>query len=294
MSDGTRLNKFLASCGIGSRRACDALVQEGRVEINGKPCLNPAERVGPEDFVKVDGRRVTAKEAGVIAFHKPRGLVCSRDDEFGRETIYAALPVSLHHFHHVGRLDRESEGLLILTNDGAISQAMIHPSKAIEKEYIVTVNQPVLKEHLDLFLSGVFVENEKLVAKETERLSARRVRIILETGLKRQIRLMFQALGYQVTKLVRIRIGSFGLADLPPGKWRPLDPKETALLMANPKRKPLRKPAAKKAAAKTAKKTAPSSKRSPGTKPSRRLSPGPPGKRIASKKTSKRAPRRKF
>ncbi len=293
----TRLNKYLASCGVGSRRACDVLVQEGRVEINGKPCLNPAERVEPGDFVKVDGRRVTAKETGVIAFHKPRGLVCSRDDEFGRDTIYAALPESLRHFHHVGRLDRDSEGLLILTNDGAISQAMIHPSQAIEKEYLVTANQPILQEHLDLFLSGVFVEKERLRAKDLERLSARRLRIILETGLKRQIRLMFQALGYRVTKLIRIRIGSFELTDLLPGKWRPLDPRETALLTTNPKRKPLRRPAAKKAAAKkAAAKTVRQKSVAPKRGATRTPISGsrPPTGRTPSKKTAKRAPRRKF
>src|SRR5690606_14354008 len=135
-------------------------------------------------------------------------------------------------------------------------------------------------------------------AKEVERLSARRIRIILETGLKRQIRLMFQALGYQVTKLIRIRIGSFELADLPPGKWRPLDRKETALLTVNPKRKPHRKPAPKKVtkkpSPKPAEKSAAPSRRSPRTMSSKRLSPGAPTKRPSAKKTAKRPARRKF
>jgi 23S rRNA pseudouridine2605 synthase len=319
MTEGTRLNKFLASCGIGSRRACDALVQGGTVEINGKICMNPAERVGPGDHVKVDGKRVAEKETGVIAFHKPRGLVCSHDDEYGRDTIYHALPHSLYHFHHVGRLDRDSEGLLILTNDGAISQSMMHPSNAIEKEYIVTVNQPVLPEHLDLFVNGIYVEKEKLKAKDLERLSARRLRIILDSGQKRQIRLMCQALGYKVLKLMRIRIGSFELTDIPMGKYRPLDPKEIALLTVNPKRKVLRRPA-NKAAKKAAKKTAAKKgARSTGTGPKRgglfpvgsgRLMAGPksprkpsrkssdtsrpPSKKMAAKKSVKRAPRGKF
>ena len=297
MSDGTRLNKFLASCGVGSRRACDAMVQDGRVEINGKPCLNPAERVEPGDFVRVDGKRVQTKETNTVMFYKPRGYVCSREDELGRDTIYTILPTILKHLHHVGRLDRDSEGLLILTNDGDLSQTLMHPSKLVEKEYIVTSNQPVLNEHLDLFKSGVYVEKVRMRAKDVQRLSSRRYRIVLETGLKRQIRMMFQALGYQVQKLVRVRIGMVELGDLPEGAWLPIDEKTIALLQKNPKSRTERRPAvkaAKKTAKKAAKKGAPA--RPEATKkPSRRdlTDARPPSARGFGKKTAKRAPRRK-
>ncbi|MGB6221296.1 pseudouridine synthase [Haloferula sp.] len=237
MSDGTRLNKYLASCGVGSRRACDLLVQEGHVEINGHPCLSPAQKVQPGDFVKVDGRRVIAKQTNVIMMHKPRGLVCTKADELGRNTIYELLPGSLQHLNHVGRLDRESEGLLIMTNDGTLSQSLLHPSKNIEKEYIVTANQIVRDDHLDQFLSGLYTEDGKLQAKEIERLSPRRIRIVLITGHKRQIRMMFKTLGYSVQRLVRIRIGSFQLTDIPPGKWRPISEEEIALIKTNPEKK---------------------------------------------------------
>ncbi|GAA5481060.1 pseudouridine synthase [Haloferula sargassicola] len=235
-SDGTRLNKFLASCGVGSRRACDAMVQDGHVEINGQPCLNPAERVSASDFVKVDGKRVQPKRTTTIAFNKPKGLVCSKDDELGRHTIFEALPVQLSHLNHVGRLDRESEGLLILTNDGHLAQSMLHPSKDVEKEYFVTANQQVSDEHLDQFLRGIFVEEGKikLRAKEIERLSPRRLRIVLTTGYKRQIRVMLEAMGYGVQRLVRVRIGSVFLSDLPIGAYRPLDPAEIEALTVNP------------------------------------------------------------
>jgi 23S rRNA pseudouridine2605 synthase len=297
MSDGTRLNKFLASCGVGSRRACDAMVQDGRVEINGKPCLNPAERVEPGDFVRVDGKRVQTKETNTVMFYKPRGYVCSREDELGRATIYTILPTILKHLHHVGRLDRDSEGLLILTNDGDLSQTLMHPSKLVEKEYIVTSNQPVLNEHLDLFKSGVYVEKVRMRAKEVQRLSSRRYRIVLETGLKRQIRMMFQALGYQVQKLVRVRIGMVELGDLPEGAWLPIDEKTIALLQKNPKSRTERRPAvkaAKKATKKIAKKSAPPAPKA-ATKPSRRdlTDSRPPSARGFGKKTAKRAPRRK-
>ena len=273
MSDGTRLNKYLASCGVGSRRACDTLVQEGHVEINGQPCLSPAQRVMPGDFVKVDGRRAVAKETNVIMLHKPRGLVCTKRDELGRDTIYELFPGSLQHLHHVGRLDRDSEGLLVMTNDGTLSQSLLHPSKNIEKEYIVTANQTVKDDHLDQFLVGLYTEEGKLKAEEIERLSPRRIRVVLITGHKRQIRLMFKTLGYSVQRLIRIRIGSFELTDIPPGKWRPISEEEIALLKINPdnkkrikaRRKPRSKEAreagqraprkvAKKAAKKAAKK----------------------------------------
>jgi len=141
MNEGVRLNKYLASCAVGSRRNCDELIQAGRVEVNGSPCLNMGTRIVPTDHVRVDGKRVRAKESVVIIFHKPRGYVCTREDELGRETIYTLLPQGLRALHHVGRLDRDSEGLLILTNDGDLSQQLMHPSKSVEKEYLVTANQ---------------------------------------------------------------------------------------------------------------------------------------------------------
>jgi pseudouridine synthase len=303
-AEGIRLNKFLASCGVGSRRACDALVQEGHVEINGKPCLNPAQRVEPSDFVRVDGKRVQAKQTSTVLFYKPRGYVCSREDELGRETIYTILPPILQHLHHVGRLDRDSEGMLILTNDGDLSQQLMHPSKLVEKEYIVTSNQPVLNEHLDLFIAGVYVEKVRMRAKSVQRLSSRRYRIVLETGLKRQIRQMFLTLGYQVQRLVRVRIGTLELADFPVGAWRPLEAEEIKRLQVNPKQKAERRPTtktAKKAARKVARGTdgppPPTTGRTKSAAKSKRKPGGlslPPGSRHMAKKTAKRAPKRKF
>jgi pseudouridine synthase len=233
--EGTRLNKFLASCAIGSRRGSDELIKEGRVEVNGQICVNPGTRVGPADFVKVDGKRVVSKLPVVVAFHKPRGYVCSKSDELGRDTIYTFLTPSMHHLHHVGRLDRDSEGLLILTNDGDLTQQLMHPSKSMEKEYHVTSNQAFENAHLDQFLVGIYTPEGKLKAKAVERQSARRIKIILEHGAKRQIRVMFEALGYQVTKLLRVRIGSLWLGDLEPGDSQALNESEIAMLLKNPK-----------------------------------------------------------
>lgn len=234
MSDGTRLNKYLASCGVGSRRACDELIKQGHVEVNGAPCINMGTRINPGDHVKVDGKRVAPNEVTVMVFHKPRGFVCTREDELGRETIYSLLPVSLHSLHHVGRLDMDSEGLLVMTNNGDLSQRLMHPSKSVEKEYLVTANQAFENAHLDQFLEGVYTEGGKLKAKAIERLSGRRIKIVLDHGAKRQIRVMFETLGYQVTKLLRVRIGSLWLGDLEPGRFAPLNDREIELLMKNP------------------------------------------------------------
>jgi pseudouridine synthase len=251
MKEGVRLNKYLASCAVGSRRKCDELIQAGRVEVNGSPCLNMGTRVAPDDHVRVDGKRVVAREPVVVAFHKPRGFVCTRDDELGRETIYGLLPHALRALHHVGRLDLDSEGLLILTNDGDLSQQLMHPSKSVEKEYLVTANQAFQNEHLDQFLEGVYTSEGKLKAKAIERLSPRRIKVVLDHGAKRQIRVMFEQLGYQVTKLLRVRIGGLWLGDLEPGRHAILNKMEIGMLLGAaaeeapaPRPKPRKKPRA--------------------------------------------------
>jgi 23S rRNA pseudouridine2605 synthase len=232
--EGTRLNKFLASSGIASRRGCDALIQEGHVVINGEPCLNPGARVTERDFVKVDGKRVQPRVFTTIVFNKPRGLVCSKSDELGRETIYSVLPPTLQHLNHVGRLDLDSEGILILTNDGELAQRLAHPSKKIEKEYVVTVNQAFTNQLLEQLVKGVYTTEGKLSAKSVRRTSARRIRIVLIQGKKRQIRVMLESLGFKVTKLLRLRIGSFIDTEVAPGEFRLLEPDEVPLLLTNP------------------------------------------------------------
>jgi len=230
----TRLNKFLAAAGEGSRRKCDELILQGRVEVNGEIIANPGIRVSPTDHVKIDGRRVSTHASIVIAFHKPRGLVCTRSDEHKRETIYKALPPMLHSLHHTGRLDLDSEGLLILTNDGDLTQRLMHPKSAIEKEYLVTANQAFNHEDLAKLTKGIYTPEGKLVAKRAELLSPRRLKIILQHGAKRQIRVMLEALGYKVSRLLRVRIGSLWLGDLKPGEHAQLAPAEIAMLLENP------------------------------------------------------------
>lgn len=230
--EGIRLNKYLASSGVGSRRACDALVQQGEVLVNGEPCLNPGYRVQPGDFVRAEGKRIESLNVQSIVLHKPPGLVCTRHDENNRATIYELLPPRLHHLAHVGRLDLDSEGLLILSNDGELSQALTHPSHSIKKIYQVTTENAFENSILSQLEKGVYTEVGKARAVSVKRLSSRRMEMVLNTGLKRQIRYMIQAVGHRVKRLVRIRIGDLTLDNLKPGKWRVLEKSERDALMA--------------------------------------------------------------
>ena len=230
--EGIRLNKYLASSGIGSRRGCDTLVQQGEVIVNGDVCLNPGYRVQPGDSVRASGKRIEPLLVQSIVFHKPPGLVCSRSDENGRATIYELLPPKMHHLMHVGRLDLDSEGLLILSNDGELSQALTHPKHSIEKVYHVTVQNAFENSILSQFKKGVHTEVGKARASSVKRLSSRRMEMTLKTGLKRQIRYMVQAVGHRVKRLVRIRIGDLNLDNLTPGKWRALEAIERESLLA--------------------------------------------------------------
>jgi 23S rRNA pseudouridine2605 synthase len=229
---GIRLNKYLASAGVGSRRACDTMVQQGEVVINGETCLSPGYRVQPEDFIKVNGRRIEPLEIQSIVLHKPAGLVCTRSDENNRATIYELLPPRLHHLAHVGRLDLDSEGLLILSNDGELTQALTHPSHKIEKLYQVTTENAFENSILNQLEKGVFTEVGKARAVSVKRISSRRLEMVLNTGLKRQIRYMIQAVGHRVKRLVRLKIGELTLDTLKPGKWRVLGKSERDALMA--------------------------------------------------------------
>jgi 23S rRNA pseudouridine2605 synthase len=234
LSAGPRLNRFLALAGIASRRHAGRLIADGRVTVNGSICCDPAAPVAPTDHVKVDGRRVSAQRLLTIVLNKPREFVCTKSDELGRATIYSLLPGALRHLNHVGRLDRDSEGLLILTNDGTLARRLTHPSQAIEKEYLVTLNQAVDERVLTSLTAGVRTTEGPLQAKAACRISPRRAAVTLDHGVKRQLRVMFASLGFRVTRLVRVRIGCFGDDQLPPGRWRHLSPAEIAALLTNP------------------------------------------------------------
>ncbi len=232
-----RLNKFLASCGYESRRAADRLIAEGRVEVNGKAVDTPGLRVLPTDFVKVDGHHAAPKEEVVLLLNKPRGYVCSREAQGAIGTVYDLLPPKYRYANYVGRLDADSEGLLIFTNNGSLGQSIGHPSGGIEKEYWVTLDQAFDNSVLIQLLKGVRIPEGQAKAKFVSRLSARRACVVLEQGLKRQVRQMFSCLGLRVKKLVRVRIGSLWGGDLEPGAAEMLTPEQVKLACENPRRR---------------------------------------------------------
>lgn len=291
-TQGTRLNKYLASCGVGSRRSCDAIIKDGQVFINSSRCDNPATRVGPDDLVRVGKKNVSQKTTEVILFNKPPGLVCSASDELGRETIYNILPPKLHHLKNVGRLDKESEGLLILTNDGDLALKLTHPRQKVEKEYLVTLNQAFSNDVIDQLVAGVHTPEGRARAKSIRRISPRRVSVVLETGIKRQIRFMFEAVHLKVTKLVRTRIGMLVGGGLALGSWRPLEEDEIAAIQQNPKlRRPSddvmraarKRPAARKSVHQGARKSG----KKPAKKMTRNSLTGKPSRHLTEKTAKK-------
>lgn len=231
---GVRLNRFLASCGIGSRRACDELIEQGRVEINGEIVVSLASRVQPGDHVKFDGKLLRSQAPLSVLFYKPRGCLCTRDDPQGRKTIYDLLPRNFAKLHYVGRLDYDSSGLLLLTSSGDLTERLTHPRYHVEKEYEVLVDHAFDPELVPKLLEG-FPFPEGHAKMESVRLEGkRRLRIILTQGYNRQIRRMLSKVGYKVVRLDRVRIG--GLVDdlLAPGEHRVLTHKEIETAGSNP------------------------------------------------------------
>ena len=225
-----RLNRFLAAAGLGSRRSCEALIATGAVVINGSRVEKLATVVADGDDVRVHGRIIRVARPVYVLFHKPRGFVVTRSDERGRRTIYDLLPPEFSTLFHVGRLDKDSEGLLLLTNDGDFAQKLTHPSHGIEKEYEGALDKSFDPAHSAKMIRGIFIEGGRARFERIRILGQGRVRVVLRQGIKRQIRLMFYDMGYEVERLQRTRIGSIHDEKMPPGSYRHLTPSEVNAL----------------------------------------------------------------
>jgi 23S rRNA pseudouridine2605 synthase len=217
-----RLNRFLAAAGLGSRRHCDELIAAGRVTINGQVCTDFSAQPGDRDHVKVDGKLVHSERRLDIMLHKPAGFVSTRSDPNARDTIFDLLPPHLPRLFNVGRLDAQTEGLLLLTNDGDLSQRLTHPRFKIEKEYEITLDRPWDATFAPKLLRGIMLDGQRARLEAIYPLKPTRLRVVLRQGINRQIRRMFYEVGYEVKRLIRIRIGRLRLGDLPRGHWRPL------------------------------------------------------------------------
>jgi 23S rRNA pseudouridine2605 synthase len=236
-----RLNRFLASAGLGSRRSVEEIIKSGRVRINGRVVEDLATQVGPEDSVKVGSKVIHIQQTIHAVLHKPRGFLCTADDERGRRTIFELLPEKWPRVFHVGRLDRDSEGLMLVTNDGDLALQLTHPRFHVEKEYEVGIDKPLESAHREKLLKGFHIEGGRAKAELVAEIKPQLIRVVLRQGIKRQIRLMFYELGYEVVHLKRVRIGPIRLAHLRPGEWRLITPKELGLL--NGLKKPAKDPA---------------------------------------------------
>ncbi|WP_339738285.1 23S rRNA pseudouridine(2604) synthase RluF [uncultured Sunxiuqinia sp.] len=225
MTQTTRINKYLSEVGYCSRRAADKLIEAGRVTINGM-VPEMGTKVGQMDEVRVDGKLISEpKDKPVyLAFNKPVGIVCTTDTRVEKNNIIDYIDYPKRIFP-IGRLDKPSEGLIFLTNDGDIVNKILRARNNHEKEYLVTVNKPITKEFIRKMGSGIPILDTVTRQCEVEQIDSHQFRIILTQGLNRQIRRMCEYLNYEVTKLKRIRIMNISL-DVPVGKWRYLTTKE--------------------------------------------------------------------
>jgi len=223
-----RINRYLAQCGVASRRRAEELVRQGRVRVNGEVVTGLGMRVTPGvDVVEVDGHVVLPSETTVVVLlNKPRGTVTTAHDERGRPTVVELVDLPQRLFP-VGRLDIDTEGALLLTNDGDLAFRLTHPRFGVEKVYHAHLDRPISSADLEHLQRGVMIDTGLTSPCRARTLDdPRRVEVILHEGKKRQVRKMFRALGYQVVELRRVAIGPIRLGDLPRGKWRLLTPEE--------------------------------------------------------------------
>ncbi len=226
-----RLNKFLSNSGVASRRKCDQLILDGQVQVNGKQITEFGTKINEKkDKVTVMGKVIKLPSSFVyIKLNKPKGYACSASDERGRKTIYQLVDCSERLFS-VGRLDYDTEGLIILTNDGDFAYQVSHPKFALEKEYRVTVEGELKESELAVMRKGVVVDGERMPQAKIEFLSYEngftKLSVIIDEGQNRQIRRMFEAIGREIKLLKRVRIGEVILGGLKRGDYRDLKEEE--------------------------------------------------------------------
>ncbi len=227
---GTRLNKYIASSGLCSRRKADELIESGVVSVNGKTIKELGFIIQEKDKVFVNQKLIRPARHEYYRFYKPAGYITTSDDEKGRKTIYDLLPESMFNLKPVGRLDKDSTGLLILTNDGDLINELTHPSVKVPKIYLVTIDSRIHKHQLEEMAAGIEIEQGKIAYADIIVLEADNkhttMQITLYQGLNRQIRKMFEHFGYEVKSLKRIQHATITLDGLRRGEFKPIKPQQ--------------------------------------------------------------------
>ncbi|MCL5874918.1 MAG: rRNA pseudouridine synthase [Candidatus Dependentiae bacterium] len=231
------LSKFIAQAGFCSRRKAVELIESGKVTVNGKKIINPAERINDSDTVKAGSKVIRNEQKVYILLNKPKGYVTTVADEHGRHTVMDLLADAPKvRLYPVGRLDRDTTGLLILTNDGELTQSLAHPSHNIKKIYIVTLDKPLQPEHLGMIKAGIRLKDGLVPVDALEYIhpkSPEKVKITIHSGKYRVIRRLFGHLEYHVHALDRVFYAHLSKKGLPLGRWRFLTKQEVLLLKKN-------------------------------------------------------------
>lgn len=236
MENEMRLQKYLAQCNIASRRAAEKLILDGRVKVNGKVVTELGTKVMPGDVVEYDGNIVTEeKRKYYIMLNKPEGFVTTANDEKGRSTVLELVDDIDARLYPVGRLDINTEGLLLLSNDGDFTLKVTHPKNKLDKVYQAVISGIPNHFEIEKLQRGVYIDGKKTAPAKAELISVDKTNALVELtiheGRNRQVRKMFEAIGYKVIYLKRVAIGNVVLGNLPLGKWRHLNPNEVKYLM---------------------------------------------------------------
>jgi 23S rRNA pseudouridine2605 synthase len=231
-----RLHKYLAHCGIASRRECESLIEEGRVEVNGSVVRKLGTTVDPDaDSIRVDGEPVRAEKKVYYLVHKPRGYLCTNSDDRGRARVIDLVPED-RRIYTVGRLDEDSEGLILLTNDGTLANVITHPRYEVDKTYKLLIRGTVDPESIDKIETGVWLSDGKTAPAHVRRISKKGpntlATVTLWEGRNRELRRIFAKVGLRVQTLTRTAIGPLKLEGMPKGAWRRVHPRELAFAFA--------------------------------------------------------------
>ena len=227
-----RIQKLIAESGECSRRKAEELIIEGKVKVNGKTA-KIGETASREDKITIEGRTIKQERKLLVMLNKPKGIISTSEDEQGRKTVIDLVKIK-ERLYPVGRLDKDAEGLMLLTNDGSFANKITHPRYEIKKTYEVDLDKEIKEEDLDKINKGVIVEKRKVKA-ETKKIKTRKAEIKIHEGRKHIVKKIFEELGYKVNNLKRTKIGNLSLGNLEKGKWRTISQTEIFLEIKKPR-----------------------------------------------------------